>query len=371
MGIYINPGNAGYKEAIHSVIYVDKSELISYTNRALNTKQKNMCVSRPRRFGKSMAADMLVAYYSKGCESEKLFAGRKANADRTFREHLNRHNVIRLDVQQFLFHESHLRIFIKRMQQVVITELRQEFGECFQDDSYGLPDVLRQIYGSTGKGFVFIIDEWDCVFRIAKERKEIQKEYLDFLRGLFKGAVVGMLGNARCSIDPSTCQNDMTTFKTKDDVFTLLVHLGYLSFDEMNSEAFIPNQEIAQEFLRAVKTGGWDGVVQALQRSDRLLQSTWEMDGGAVAAGVAAIHNETTSILKYNDENSLACTVLMAYCSAKAYYMNPILELPSGKGFADVVYLPKRDADKPALVVELKWNRSAAGAIRQIKDRQL
>ena len=84
---------------------------------------------------------------------------------------------------------------------------------------------------------------------------------------------------------------------------------------------------------------------------------------------MSAIHNETASMLKYNDENSLTCTVLIAYYSAKAYYMNPIMELPSGKGFADVVYLPKREKDFPALVVELKWDQSAEGAISQIKDR--
>ena len=94
------------------------------------------------------------------------------------------------------------------------------------------------------------------------------------------------------------------------------------------------------------------------------------MDEKAVSEGMSAIHNETASLLKYNDENSLTCTVLMAYYSAKAYYMNPIMELPSGKGFADVVYLPKRDTDRPALVVELKWNKSAQGAIEQIKERQ-
>lgn len=173
------------------------------------------------------------------------------------------------------------------------------------------------------------------------ETYEALKVYIDLNFDGLKEAVIGMLGNARCSIDPSTCQNDMTTFKSKDDVLTLLLHLGYLSFDEEKSEVFIPNQEIAREFMRSVKAGGWDGLIQALERSEGLLRSTWELDGTAVAAGVAAIHNETASMLQYNNENALTCTVLMAYYSAKAYYMDPILELPSGKGFADVVYLPK------------------------------
>lgn len=395
MGIYVNPGNVAFKEAVDSMIYVDKTGLISYTNSVLSTKQKNVCVSRPRRFGKSMAADMLAAYYSKGCDSGRLFEGKKAVHEKSFRAHLNRHNVIRLDVQQFLFHESHLGIFISRMQEAVIKELCIEFGLCFEADEYGLPGVLRQLFADRRESFIFIIDEWDCVFRLAKERKEIQKSYLDFLRGLFKGAeyvelaymtgilpikkygdhsainifkefsmfkpgraaeyfgftesevrglcvkyqvdyhetekwydgyllgklhiynpqavvelmdnhdfqsywtgtetyealkvyidmnfdglkeaVIKMLGNGRCRIDPSIFQNDMTTFQTKDDVLTLLVHLGYLTFDEKTQEVFIPNQEIALEFIRAVKVGRWDGVMESLNRSEKLLKDTWEL----------------------------------------------------------------------------------------------
>ncbi|MCI9362254.1 MAG: AAA family ATPase [Hungatella sp.] len=489
MGIYVNPGNTLFKQAVNSMVYVDKSELISYTNRVLNTQQKNICVSRPRRFGKSMAADMLVAYYSKGCESGELFAGKKAEKLESYRRYLNQRNVIRLDIQRFLESERDLDSFIVEIEKAVVEELIEEYPNVNRIDASGrLKTALSRIFNQTGEGFVFIIDEWDCVFRFAKKRQDVQKEYLDFLRGLFKGAeyvdlaymtgilpikkygehsainifkefsmlnpgrfveyfgfteeevmwlcekynvdygetrawydgyllggihiynpqavtelmengdfrsywtgtetyealkvyidlnfdglkeaVIGMLSNVRCKIDPSTCQNDMTTFKTRDDVLTLLIHLGYLSFDEKNSEAFIPNQEIAQEFLRSVKTGGWEGLMQALNRSDELLHSTWEMNGETVAEGLSAIHSETASMLKYHDENSLTCTILMAYYSAKTYYMNPVMELPSGKGFADVVYLPRRNVDKPALVVELKWNRSASGAIAQIKDRK-
>ena len=488
MGIYLNPGNTSFFEATNSKIYVDKTGLISYTNSVLNTMQKYVSVSRPRRFGKSMAADMLVAYYSRGCDSSALFAGRKAEEVENFGEHLNQHNVIRLDMQRFLFDDTHLNVFIDKIQETVIQELQKEYGNYFEIDQYGLPGVLEQIYSHTKKGFIFIIDEWDCVFRLAKDRKDVQKDYLDFLRGMFKGAeyvelaymtgilpikkygehsainvfdeysmidsgelsryygftedevitlceqndvsfpelqkwydgyllsglhiynpksvvdvmrrgkfrsywtgtetyealkvyidlnfdglkeaVIEMLGNSRCKINTRKFQNDMTTFKTKDDVLTLLIHLGYLAYDENTCEAFIPNQEIAEEFWNSVDDYGWDGLVQALARSEELLKSTWELDGEAVAAGIEAIHSETSSILKYNDENSLACTVLMGYYSAKAYYMNPIMELPSGKGFADVVYLPKRDTDRPALVVELKWNKSARGAVQQIKDKQ-
>lgn len=348
--------------------------------------------------------------------------------------------------------------------------------------------MLRQIYAQTKKGFIFIIDEWDCVFRFSKDSQEIQKAYLDFLRGLFKGAeyvelaymtgilpikkygehsainifneysmiapkdlgkyfgftkeevweqcqkhnidyakmkkwydgyqldevliynpksvidaliwkdfqsywtgtetyealkvyidlnfdglkeaIIKMLGNGRCRINTRRFQNDMTTFKTGDDVLTLLIHLGYLTYDRKAEETYIPNQEITQEFMNAIEGPGWDGVVHSLEQSENLLKSTWAMNGKAVADHVAAVHNETASILKYNDENSLACTILMAYYSAKTYYLNPVLEMPSGKGFADVVYLPRRNVDKPALIIELKWQKSAEGAINQIKEQQ-
>lgn len=489
MGVYVNPGNTAFRKALNGDIYIDKTDLITYTNSRIDKTNCFICVSRPRRFGKSMAADMIAAYYSRGCDSARLFAGRKAEKDKAFGQHLNKHNVIRLDIQKFLESERDPDTFIVEIEKAVVKELLEEFPKC-TDFQVGdrLKFVLDKLFIQTGQGFVFVVDEWDCVFRVAKDRKEIQKDYLDFLRGLFKGssyvemaymtgilpikkygehsainifkefsmlnpgriatcfgftesevktlcrqygvdyeetqkwydgyqlgdfhiynpqavaelmdsgdfqsywtgtetyealkiyidrnfdglkeAITVMLGNGRCKIDPSTFQNDMTTFKTRDDVLTLLVHLGYLTFDRRNSEVFIPNQKISLEFLRAVKTGGWDGLALALSRSDELLLNTWKMDGEAVAKTMSAIHNETASLLKYNNENSLTCTVLMAYYSAKAYYLNPIMELPSGKGFADVVYLPRRNADKPALLVELKWNESARGAIEQIRERQ-
>lgn len=489
MGIYLNPGSEAFRQAVTDDIYIDKTNMIALMNQRLNkSRGKYVCVSRPRRFGKSMAADMLSAYYSRGCDSGVLFTGKKIETDSSYAEHLNQHHVIRLDIQQFLFQKFHLDIFINKIQEKVIKELQEQFGDHFLADEYGLQGVLKQIYADTGEGFIFIIDEWDCVFRIAQDRKDIQKNYLDFLRGLFKGAeyvelaymtgilpikkygehsainifneysmiesrdlgayfgftkeevqeqcrthqvdyaemtrwydgyqlgklliynpksvvdallwkdfqsywtgtetyealkvyidlnfdglkeaVIRMLGNGRCRIDPSTSQNDMTTFQTKDDILTLLVHLGYLTFDNRTAEVCIPNQEIQQEFLRSVRTGGWNGVAESLNRSGELLENTWALNGNAVAEGIAAIHRDTASLLKYRDENSLTCTILMAYYSAKAYYLNPVMEMPAGKGFADVVYLPKRNVDRPALVIELKWKKSAEGALRQIKERE-
>lgn len=393
MGIYVNPGNIPFRDARFSNIYIDKSMLISKTDAVYRTERKFIYVSRPRRFGKSMAANMLTAYYSCGCDSSELFAGLMIEKEKTFPIHLNQHYVIRLDVQRFIESESELDSFISNIEKSVVSELLKEFPECegFDTDSR-LKTALDQIFIQSGKGFVFIIDEWDCIFRIAKNREDMQKEYLDFMRGLFKGAdyaelvymtgilpikkygehsainifdeysmispknlgeyfgfteaevcaacgrqgmdyaevkkwydgyrvgklhiynpksvadaltwdeiqsywtgtetyealkvyidlnfdglkeaILTMLGNGRCVIDPSTFQNDMTVFRTRDDVLTLLVHLGYLTYDRETSEVFIPNQEIEQEFVRAVKVGGWDGVIQSLECSRKLLERT-------------------------------------------------------------------------------------------------
>ena len=406
MGIYLNPRNVAFRKALNGDIYIDKTDLIPRINERIDKPDCFLCVSRPRRFGKSMVADMLAAYYSKGCDSAGLFGGKKGERAESFEKHLNKHNVIRLDVQRFVETERDLDTFIGEMESRVVAELVTEMPECADcpPDSK-LKNVLEQSFYETGQGFIFIIDEWDCVFRMAKTRKDVQKEYLDFLRGLFKGseyvelaymtgilpikkygehsainifreysmvdpkdlgqyfgftdeevkaecarhgvdygemekwydgyllgglsiynpksvvdalmwkkfksywtgtetyealkvyidmnfdglreAVTVMLGGGRCKIDPTTFQNDMTTFKTRDDVLTLLVHLGYLTYDERNSEVFIPNQEISQEFVRSIKVGGWEGLMDALNRSEELLFATWAMDGRAVAEGMA------------------------------------------------------------------------------------
>lgn len=146
-----------------------------------------------------------------------------------------------------------------------------------------------------------------------------------------KEVVITRLGNSPCPINTRKFQNDMTTFSAKDDILTLLVHLGYLTYDKKNRTVSIPNLEIAQEFLNAVDEPEWEGVMQSLRRSEALLKDTWALNNAAVAHGIAAVHNETSSILKYNNEHSLCCTLLMVYYSAKAYYINPIMEMPAEK----------------------------------------
>lgn len=186
MGIYLNPDNEGFKEAVNSKIYVDKTGLIEYTNECLGTKQKYICVSRPRRFGKSMALEMLAAYYSRSCDSRELFAGRKIENCDSFNEHLNKYDVIYLNMQQFLIEAPEGKT-TEYLEQEVIEELAEEYGEFLNGyKPIGLAAALRKIYAKGKKKFIFLADEWDCIMRERQESEELQKQYLDFLRNLLK-----------------------------------------------------------------------------------------------------------------------------------------------------------------------------------------
>lgn len=492
MGIYLNPGNDGFLTAVRSKIYVDKTRLIAHTNEVLGTEQKYICVSRPRRFGKSMAANMLGAYYAKGCDSEELFSGFEIEKEASYKENLNQYDVLFFNMQQFLSSAGCADNLVSYLQKVVLEELREAFGEWVPPQEEKLPLALASIYAKNvgkKKGFVIIVDEWDCVFRETKNNEMAQKAYLDFLKDLFKDrtyvrlaymtgilpikkygthsalnifyeysmtnpkglaefvgfteqevktlceayhmdfekaklwydgyyfkkvghiynpksivdsmleeeyhsywtstetyealkvyidmnfdglkdAVIAMLGGGKCRINPRKFQNDMTSFQSKDDVFTLLVHLGYLGYDEQNQSVFIPNMEIAAEFENAIDgSKGWEKLASVLRNSDELLEATLNQDEEAVAKGIDAVHTDHVSILSYNNENSLSCVITIAYLSAQREY-TLIRELPAGKGFADIVFLPRKFSDKPAMIVELKWNQSAEGAIGQIKNMQ-
>ena len=486
MGIYLNPGNDAFQQAINSEIYVDKSMLIAFTNQRKDTLQKYICVSRPRRFGKSMAADMLVSYYSRGCDSRQQFEKLKIAKDKSFEVNLNNHNVIHLNIQKFLNREASIRDMLKQMSVRVGRELRKAFPQVeYSDDS--LVTSMEEIFAETKEKFVFVIDEWDCVFRVKQNDVEAQKEYLDFLRDLLKDqpyaelvymtgilpikkygehsalnmfdeysmtnqgelaeftgfteaevqrlceqydmsfddmkhwydgydlqrmsiynpksvvmalqrrifdnywtqtetyesvriyielnydglrdAIVELIAGEHKRIDTTTFTNDMVTFQTKDDVLTLLLHLGYLAYDFDRKEVYIPNHEIREQFISTVRVIGWQDVVKSLQLSEQLLSATLRGEAVQVADIVEQVHQENTSILKYNDENSLSCVLSLAYYSAKKEYVM-YRELPAGKGFADLVFVPKAGCEKPAFIVELKWNNTEKTALDQIKDKQ-
>lgn len=486
MGTYLNPDNISFQRAVNSEIYVDKSMLIDVTNSVINTEQQYICVSRPRRFGKSMAANMLTAYYSMGCDSKELFLKFKIAKAESFEKHLNKYNVIHINMVNPLSKSKNIEEMIDYISRLLLHELKRSYGDVDCFDWNDLTAVLDDIFSEKKISFIFIIDEWDCIFRVHKNDEHDQTKYLDFLRMLLKDQryvalvymtgilpikkygehsalnmfteiamtnpreyaeftgfteqevselckkydmsyeetkrwydgynlkgvsiynprsvvmsmtghdydnywtatetynalkiyiemnfnglkddIIDLLAGEKIKIDTTTFSNDMVSFATKDDVLTLLVHLGYLTYDFYTEEVWIPNYEISEQFASTIKVINWSGVADALRESDELLKATLGFDEEKVAQLIEKSHQDNTSVLKYNDENSLACVISIAYYSARNKYIM-FRELPTGKGYADIVYLPRRNVNAPAMVIELKHEKSAVGAIEQIKNK--
>ena len=495
MGSYLNPSSKSFRESRQSEIYVDKSLLIARMNQVLNTEQKFICVSRPRRFGKSMAANMLAAYYGSGEDTAPLFDGLKIAGEASYREHLNRYDVIKINMQEFLSSTHDMDEMLNKLRKYILFDLLEQYEHLRFRDEGDLIQVMKDIFSKTNRPFVILIDEWDCLFREYAHNTEAQKKYLDFLRAWLKDqsyvalaymtgilpikkygshsalnmfseysmtnprelaeyfgftedevrelckeynmsfeearawydgyelvtqhangqtvysmyspksvvdamlshtydtywnqtetyealkvyiqmnmdglkdAVVKMLAGERVEINTGTFTNDMTTFAGRDDVLTLLVHLGYLSYRRSDKTVCIPNKEVSQEYVNAISTMDWNEVMRAIQASKKLLEALWAMDGEAVAKGIDKAHEEI-SILQYNDENSLSCTINLAFYYAREYY-TIIRELPTGKGFADICLIPRKlHADKPAAIIELKKDKDAQGAIDQIRQKR-
>ena len=487
MGKYINTGNAGFQRARNGE-YVDKSGLIAIVNDTLFTEGCFSCVSRCRRFGKSMAAKMLCAYYDYSCDSRALFDDLEIAGCPSYERHLNRYPVIYLDMTNFVS-EGGMDI-VERVDAELLADVSMAFPEVPTEAGEKLIGYLLRISEATQQQFVFIIDEWDAICREYAPETKVIDGYVDWLRRMFKSVdavrvfagvymtgilpikkyktqsalnnfrefsmvtpgkmagyfgfrskevkllaqkfdmdyeelekwydgyqignessifnpnsvmqaidngscssfwaatgaydtvsnyiqmnyeglkddIIRMLAGERCIVNPTKFQNDMSIVRSKDDVLTLLIHLGYLSYDWRGNECYIPNREVAGEMLNAVEASRWEHVAKAVEQSRQLMQSTLDGNEEAVARGIDAAHDEHTSILSYNDENSLACVLSLAY-----YYAgNDFIihrEYASGKGYADLVFIPRRNVDAPAVIVELKYNKDADAAIAQIKRK--
>ena len=488
MGIYLNPGADLLLEAKRDEIYVDKSALIEELNKVYGKSRKYVCVSRPRRFGKTMAANMVCAYYDRTVADE-VFDGLAIAQAEDFSRYRGACNVLRINMQEFLSEAQDMDGLLAELREALLWELLEAYDALRYRRKDNLRLVMETIYAHTQRPFVIVIDEWDCIFREYPHDTAAQRKYLDFLRDWLKDkayiglaymtgilpikkygthsalnmfteysmenprsfasfvgftedevrglcetydmdfaecrawydgyrfphaghiyspksvveamlahrfdaywnstetyealkvyidlnedglrdAIVKMMAGASIPIDTTTFQNDMTTFTSADDVMTLLVHLGYLGYDIDRGEVFIPNNEVRREYVTATKHGEeWNIISHTLRASDNLLEAVFQKDAAAVAAGVEKAHLETSQI-QYNDENALSYTLSLAFYSARRFY-NIVRELPAGKGFADLAFLPRpQHAEKPALVIELKWDRSAQTAIRQIKEKE-
>ena len=450
MGTYINIGNAGFQSARNSE-YVDKSGMIAVINSTLYTERRFSCVSRCRRFGKSMAAKMLCAYYDQSCDSHSLFADLQIASDPSFEKHLNKYPVIYLDMSGFMknIHDADIVSLIE-------DKLKKDVMEAYPDvearaeDS--LMDSLLRIATSTQQAFIFIIDEWDAICREHQSGTAAMDQYVNWLRSMFKdvnasrvfaavymtgilpakkhgmdydelakwydgyqigdepsmfnpnsvmealdaglcesywastGAydavttyikmdfeglrrdIIDMLAGGRCKVRVTGFNNDMHEVTSRDDVLTVLIHLGYLSYDRTTQECYIPNREVAIEMESAVRKTNWSYVIEAIEASERLLGSLLRGDAEAVAAGVERVHRQEVSLFKYNDENSMACVISLAFYAARNDF-HVHREYQTGDGYADLVLIPRKNVNKPAVVIELKYNKTVGTAIDQIKEK--
>lgn len=492
MGVYVNPSNRAFQKDIAQKIYVDKTGLLSIINEHINTPAAFFCNSRPRRFGKSMTVNMLSAYYGRKCDSKDLFQSFQIAEHMDFEKHLNKYDIICIDVQSMKGLAGGAKNLIDYIQKKIIEELYEEYPNVERLVNASLQEVLIQINEETDVEFGIILDEWDCIIRDDSNLIEVQKEYIEFLRGLFKGlqaskyiafayltgilpikkyntqsalnnfdeytmidasefapyigfteeevqelckkyhqdflevrrwydgyflegyhvynpkavvslmtrgkfksywsatgtydtirdligynfaglkeAIVQMLAGEKISVKVRRFANDMSSFKNRNDVLTALIHLGYLAYDDNGGKAFIPNEEIRSEFLEVLEEeDGWDELYQLMNDSERILRATLDMDEDVVSKMLEKFHMNHTSILQYNDENSLSNVISIAYLSALKYYYKPIREMPTGKGFADIIFIPKREkSNMPVLVIELKWGKTAQTALEQIRDK--
>lgn len=490
MGIYVNKSNAGFKAARKSE-YVDKSGMIAITNKLLDSEQSLLCVSRPRRFGKSMAVKMLCAYYCEAYDSSTLFDDLEIAKDKTYKENQNKFPIICLDITEFLTNGKNKKDIVKEIQTSIIEDINETFEENY-DKEDPLMDVLKKQVDKTGEKFIFLIDEWDALCREYENDPELMGQYVDLLRNLFKSLstpevfslvymtgilpiikyntqsalnnfreysmvspgklapyigftktevqtlcdkygmdysemknwydgyylsgvgsiynsnsvitaldnnrcrsywtktaaydsvsfyismnfdglkddIIKMLGGGKVRIDTTSFCNQMHKVNSKDDAFTALVHLGYLAYNEDTEFVHIPNLEVAGEFRNAVTDCNWGVIAKALRASEDLLDATIAGKEELVAETLEKIHQESTSILQYNDENSLACALTIAYYTAKRNY-TVVREMPAGKGFADLVMIPTPGQQKgrPAIVIELKYDKTVDSAISQIKQK--
>ena len=490
MGIYLNPNNAMMKKLLNSKIYVDKSLLLRELNSLVNTGDCFVCVSRPRRFGKTMASAMIAAYYSKGCDSSDIFASLKISSDKSFKEHLNKYNVIQFDVNTFYKRTNASKDMIDSITSTIVSELLDEFPQAKIQADDTLENAIIKAWSATGEAFIIIMDEYDVLVR-EKVSQDLFDKYLNFLSSLFKNStlkpaialayltgilpivrdkiqskmnefdeysmlnarqfsdftgftedevkslcneynmdyqecrrwydgykmndsvsvyspksmvtamqtgeygnywtttgsyealsnyilmdfdgikndVISMLGGKKVPVNVLTFLNTLTDFKSKNDVFTYLIHLGYLSYDRKNKECFIPNNEIRIEWINAIENApDYKEIIEMVNESRQLLERTLQGDEKFVASALDKAHLRTTNPLTYNNEASFQSAIGIAYFYANSKY-TIIKELPTGKGYADLALIPYVP-NIPAIIIELKNKKSSDTAINQIKERK-
>ena len=340
MGYYLNPSSPRYEKLKKSKVFVDKTDIFEILNENLGKEKSFFCLSRPRCFGKSVTAQMICSYYARCQDSSSLFDNLKIASFDDYKKHLNQHDVAFNQMQQWYD------------------------GYSFKD----VPHIYNPnsvVNAATYKKYIS--------YRTKTETFESLQEYIDMNMEGLRDDIVKLIAGEAVIIDVSTFSNDMVTFHSKDDVLTLLIHLGYLAIKgstTLGVIVHIPNEEIKLEFKTCVKNNNrYAGVYDLIKNTDVLLNDIWSLNSEAVAKIFDEAHQDHTSILTYNNENSLANVIAISLFLSTTNTYNVVRELPTGKGYADLVYLPKPGVNKLALLIELKFDKSAQTAITQIKEK--
>ena len=492
MGLYLNPNADAFQKSLNNKIYIDKSLVLAELNDLVNTDQGFVCMSRPRRFGKSLVGNLISAYYSKGCDTRSIFSQMKIGQTPGYDKYLNKLNVIKLDLNgwyQNSINEDRVDELIKYIHSSLLIEFREEFPNIPFEDGNSIASNILRVYKQTGEKFVIIIDEYDVLVR-EKVPQALFDSYLSFLNGLFKDTTIrpaialayitgimpivrdkvqsklnefseytmlrpaqfaGMIGFTeeevkglceKYSVDYDEClrwydgykmsdtvkvcnplsvvnavtrgefdsywsatgsfealrdyilmdfegirqdvvsmisgasvpvnvlkfQNTLDSINSKDNAFTYLIHLGYLAYNRKEKTCHIPNEEVRIEWINSIEdSSDYKKVMAVVNASKRLLDDTINGNEEAVARALDAAHTEVTNPLTYNDEHCFQSAICLAYFYANTRY-TLIKELPTGKGYADLVLIPYLP-NIPAMVIELKHNKSTESAIEQIKKR--
>lgn len=493
MGTYLNPGNDGFKRILKGG-YIDKTGMIKIINSRIDTPDNLICISRPRRFGKSYAAQMLCAYYDCTCDSHSLFDDKVVSMTEHYEDHINKYNVIYLDIAGIISdvarRDGSIKGVVNRIAEAIRSDLILDFPEL--EKKTGLTECMIAYTKASNKKFVFIIDEWDAIIREAKNDTETQKAYLNLLREWFKNGnftskvvaaaymtgilpikkdkgqsavsdfreftilqpgpfaqytgftetevrnlceqydmsfeqarqwydgydfrrsepiynpysvmmamqmgeyesywkqtsaaenmityidmnfdhlqsdILKLIAGEHLKVNTTNFHNDFQTFKTKDDVLTLLIHLGYLSYDSKEKRVRIPNEEVRFEFEDLLQNAQHTRLAKLVQDSVKLLQDTLNGNEEDVVNAIVRVRETNYAPMFYNNEQALRYVIKFAYIICVDYYLK-VEELPTGHGIADVVFIPKRDTSLPAMIVELKWNETADSAIQQIKQKK-
>ncbi len=488
MALYLNQGNEKFIEYGKSRIFVDKSIVIKECNALLGTIDGYMCVTRPRRFGKTLALSMLNAYYSKGCDSKSLFDGMAISKDPSFVEHLNKHNVIWIDMAGLYTNIEDVSLFVPTLKRKIVGDLAEAFPSVDLSETI-LSDAIIKVSNETGSRFVFLIDEWDVLLREEDGNAKLCDDYIKFLRGLFKSSDVSscidlvymtgilpirrystqsainmfreynmvspkelapcagftaeevktlcaeyhrnfdelrewydgyrldgidiyspksiveavlsgkckdywvqtssieavtnymnydhgelkdviakMLAGYEAMVDPSRFDNDLTKVDSCDAALTVLIHLGYLAYNEDAGTCRIPNREIRMEFERALAKLDWSELYDPISNSEKMYEETMKGNLDYINATLDRNHKEIASAFNKNKEDVLGVVVLLSYYKAKRFY-NIKKEDVSSLGRADLTFIPYDSFHMP-LIIELKVDSSPEKAIKQIKERE-